>query len=255
MAKFIQRRRNIPVEVICKSEPMYHYLGDSKGGILVGAIQRIATMYNATEDNPEHRQVVESIFDNQIAQLEQDAKDYKRETDIIRRTYRKDRKLFEEHEISIPKNHMHIIGITHPIFHRVINVVHSLDNNMSALEILWLMGVLDEQSYKNAKMKLSSILSLFTNNVYKVTNQLRSTTEVRGNTRHQINEQIASAVQSDGTMTSSEEVELSEEPEMLANAEVAISALDNTLTADDENPLSENEIGQMLGVEALKESA
>ncbi|WP_435000050.1 hypothetical protein ACRZ5S_23055 (plasmid) [Vibrio scophthalmi] len=258
MAQFIQHRRNIPVELICKSEPMYYYLGGNKGGMLIGATQRIATMYQATEDNESHRQVVQSIFENLINQLEQDAADYKRETDAISRTFRKKSKILQKNMVDIPKTHAHTIGVTHPIFHRILGVVHSLDNNMATLEKLWLMGFLDEQAYKNAKMKLASVLTLFSNNVFQITNQLRSTTKARGNTRHQINQQIKTAVETNSEQES--EIKLSNidgesTNEAAADVDSTVSDLDGALTSVDSEPLTDDDIGQMLGAEEMKESA
>ncbi|MEZ9856224.1 hypothetical protein AB4347_19700, partial [Vibrio breoganii] len=88
MAEFKQMRRHIPVSIVCRSETMYRYLGQ-KGGQLVGATQRIATLYESTEDNDENRDAVVSIFETNFEHLEEGQGEFARQADAVKRKYRK----------------------------------------------------------------------------------------------------------------------------------------------------------------------
>lgn len=237
MAEFKQMRRHLPVSVVCRSETMYRYLGQ-KGSQLIGATQRIATMYEATEDNDDNRNVVISIFDTHFENMEQSQVEFARQADAVKRKVRKRQSL---PEVQVPDNHKFTVDVTHPIFQRVLAVIRKLDNSMAIMEVLWMMGELDEERYKYAKMKLASSLSRFSNDVFRVTNQLRSLDSGRGTTQQRVNQQI------NQQLAPVEEVEA-----------VPVAAAGGEIAGQDTAPLSTEEVNAVISQsheETLKETA
>lgn len=207
MSDFVQMRRHLPYDLECRSETMYHYLGKN-GGNLVGSMQRIAMLYIATEENAEHRSVVESISATNFEILTKNLKDFQQQVEALKRIARKESKgpLNLPH-LQVPDNHKFTIGITHPIFNKLIENLRYFDNGMATLEVLWLMGLLDEDRYKFARMKLASTFSHFSNEVYRITNRLRDMDQGRGSTSRRVNQQIAAQLHQ-GEDTPAEEAEL-----------------------------------------------
>ncbi|USD58926.1 hypothetical protein J4N45_10330 [Vibrio sp. SCSIO 43140] len=256
MADFKQMRRHIPESVLCRSEAMYRYLG-TKGGQLIGSTQRVATMYESTENNDGNREVVVSIFEGLFETLEQGQSEFSKQTDAVKREWnRKNRKSGRKlPNVEAPDSHSFTFEITHPIFQRVISVVRKMDNSMAVMETLWMLGELEEQRYKNAKMKLASTLSRFSNDVFGITNKLRSLDPGRGNTQQRINSQINAQL-----AAVSDEPESVVSDESLADAPInqVSEQSDNTsvLVSSDENPLMAEDIDSVLASqESLKEGA
>lgn len=256
MADFKQMRRHIPESVLCRSEAMYRYLG-TKGGQLVGSTQRVATMYESTENNEDNREVVVSIFEGLFETLEQGQTEFSKQTDAVKREWnRKNRKSGRKFpNVEAPDTHSFTFEITHPIFQRVISVVRKIDNSMAIMETLWMLGELEEQRYKNAKMKLASTLSRFSNDVFGITNKLRSLDPGRGNTQQRINSQINAQL---AAVTEDPEAAVLDESVADTSINKVSEQSDNTsvLKSSDENPLMEEDIDSVLASqETLKESA
>lgn len=248
MAEFKQMRRHIPEKMLCRSETMYRYLR-TKGGQLVGATQRVATMYESTEDNEENRKVVISIFDGLFETLEDSQAEFQKQVSAFKRDWnRKNRKSAKEFpKTNAPDTHSFTFEITHPIFQRMITAIRKMDNSMTIMETLWMMGELEEQHYVNARIKMGSTISRFTNEIFSITNKLRTLDPGRGNTRQRINNQI------DAQLASVTEPSENEDASMLVSEDGENSTV---LVSSDANPLETEEIGSVLSSqEALKESA
>lgn len=65
---------------------------------------------------------------------------------------------------------------------------------MSIIETLWMMGELEEERYKYAKIKLASTITSFSNEVFRVTNHLKNLDTGRGTTEHRINQQLSAMI-------------------------------------------------------------
>ncbi|MDA0155838.1 hypothetical protein OH460_26315 [Vibrio sp. Makdt] len=264
MAEFKQMRRHIPVSIVCRSETMYRYLGQ-KGGQLVGATQRIATLYESTEDNDENRDAVVSIFETNFEHLEEGQSEFARQADAVKRKYRKQNRNVPFPEIEVPDNHKVVIDVTHPVFQRVLQVIRKFDNSMAVMEVLWMVGDVDEERYKYAKIKLASTMSRFSNDVFRITNQLRSLDTGRGTTHQRVNQQINQKLkpvevveevtdeQPDNVSAPLNEAETEQEAEP-----VDIHAGGAEILGEDEDPLSAEEIQAVItqkSDESLQESA
>lgn len=261
MAEFKQMRRHIPVSIVCRSETMYRYLGQ-KGGQLVGATQRIATLYESTEDNDVNRDAVVSIFGTNFENMEEGQREFARQADAVKRKYRKQNRDVPFPEIEVPENHKFIVDVTHPVFQRVLHVIRKFDNSMAVMEVLWMVGDVDEERYKYAKIKLSSTLSRFSNDVFRTTNQLRSLDTGRGSTQQRVNQQINKKLQpvEDVVDEQPEEStaplnEVETEPE---SEPVDIHAGGAEILGEDTDPLSAEDIQTVIAQkpdESLQESA
>ena len=185
MAKGLElRRRSLERFIKCKSETVHMYLNE-RGGQLYGAIERVATMYQYTDDNVEHRAAVEANFKPLFDDLLSSVNEIEREGKSFARANKK----LDQQKIVVPEHYNHQVPFTHWLFNDVIDSLEKIDSMVSRLEVYWIRGIIDDSQMRNIRIRSIRPFGQFTNRIYEITNKLRSMSN-GGRMRDQVRRQV-----------------------------------------------------------------
>ncbi|MGR5159219.1 hypothetical protein [Vibrio owensii] len=179
------RRRSLERYIECKSETMHLFLKE-RGGTFFAAIQRVAMMYQYTDDNEEHRAAVDANFKPLFEQMVEGVDEFRLEARAIKRRIKK--KSIELQTVT-PDFYKHQVPLTHWIFDDVIQKLQIIDRHLASLEALWILREIDDSQYRNIRLRSIRPFGTLNNEIYRITNQMRKVT-TRGKARTQINRQI-----------------------------------------------------------------
>ncbi|MGR5287018.1 hypothetical protein ACP3V5_17010 [Vibrio maritimus] len=256
MAKFIQKRKALQFEVNCQSEIMHRILLE-RGGVLVGALQRVATLREHSIGQKHLLNAIDTLFNPIFERFENDYLHLKRESDILVRQGRKALKRLnvKENELkfAVPESFCHILELTHPSMLSVADRVSAMDTLATRLENYWYCALIDDEQYDGIRRRLTGMILRICNEIYEQTNRLRASTKSIRSTRHSVINQLTAFNQ----QAAYESDRLAEEA---ATAE-AVDTADSTVETDNtqhhliDDTFSTEDMTEMLeNVESTLES-
>ncbi|WP_299021013.1 hypothetical protein [uncultured Photobacterium sp.] len=186
MAEIEIKRRALERYIDCKSETVHLFLSE-RGGAFFGAIQRVATLLQYTDDDESHRQAVTANFDPLFDELNDGIEEFRREARAIKRAHRK----ATVPAIVTPDYFNHLVPVTHWIFNDVIKKLEIIDGLVSRIEGYWLLGLVTDSQMRNVRLRAIRPFGTLNNDIYRITNQLKAISS-GGRIRNQVRTQVSS---------------------------------------------------------------
>ncbi|MEZ8030337.1 hypothetical protein [Enterovibrio norvegicus] len=230
MAEINAKRRGIKRVLNITSEGLHLYL-EKDIGKLHGAIERAATLFIHTEENDELRKIVESIILPCFEEMETSTREFVREGQALTRSHKR----VVSPDVTTPANYNMVVPMTHPLFTNAIDVIERINLQLQRIEVLWILGHIDDKVKRRATIQGTAILDRLCNEIFKITNKLRALDTGRG----RMQQRVASQLSSVAPPAAENEAETSVTNE-------ADSASDLSVKIEDELPISPEEITGML---------
>lgn len=155
--------KTIELTLNFKSDMMNQYLMGNTRQILM-AFERLAQIFRLTSDTPSAYQVVKEWQASNIEICEKQLEALAAQREIIEKKLE-----VEAEEPKTPESYKVKFEFSHPVGRQIYDLMKSVDEELDAIEYIFLAGAIDDIEYRAAKMQAMSILRGCIDRIYKAT--------------------------------------------------------------------------------------